>query len=446
MRKFLLKNKAFWVCIIFWVIITLIRLINHQPWYDEALAWILVKDFQFGSILESLKYEGHFFVWYLMLLPFAKLNLWYPYSMLFLNWIFCFLAVILLWQKAPFNNWLKALITFSFPFLALYPIVARCYAIGILLLFVLCAMYKDKLKHPIIYSIIIFFCANTSVIALIGAFCFGVILLFELLEKKNIKDFKYVTTIGLITIISLIIQVSKVSFDGLPAYKTVGADWSLLLQPFIWLPFALNVIFIIFCTIIFGYCLFNDKKVFCSLVVTNAFLLALFQYIYAGDFWHYVFIYVYLICACWIALDGNQITTLNKKIIATTLSLVSFCCIFYLRYEPRVFQAHSKDIANFVIENKFSNIISFSDLFYSAMPYLNKENIVLQRYGKNYDEKDFDKLYNVYNKNVKNYGIFKNCLEQEDLKKDKSFFKFTKVKSYNEVYCIYRIELIEKNK
>ena len=446
MRILLLKNKVFWICISFWVLITLLRLINHQPWFDEAWAWILTKNLHFGSILDSLKYEGHFFVWYLMLLPFAKLDLYYPYSMFFLNWFSCFLAIVLLWQKAPFNNWLKAFITFSFPFITLYPIVARCYAIGILLLFVLSAFYKDKLKHPIIYSIIIFFCANTSIIALIGAFCFGVILLIELIQKKNMKDLKYVSIIGLITAISIIMQVAKVSMENVPAYKVVGANWMILFYPFVWMPFILNVILILISIILFSYCLFKDKKVFYSLLITNIFILAFFQFVYMGDSWHYLFIYIYLICACWIATDENKITELNKKIIAVMLTIISFCYIFYLRFEPRVFRSYSKDIANFVIEHKTSNIISFSDLFIFILPYIDKHHIVMQRYGKNYDVKDFDTLYNLYNKNVENYGIFKGCQIYEDLKKDKLFFKFSKVKSYNERYCIYKIELIEKNK
>lgn len=439
-----MKNKIFWICIILWIVITLIRLINHQPWFDEAWAWTITKSFKFGSILETLKYEGHFFVWYFVILPFSKFDLWYPYSMLIMNWLFCFAAMCIMWIYAPFNNWLKGFITFSFPFLALYPVVARCYSIGILLLFVLCWLYKDKLKHPVIYSILIFFCANTSLMALFGAFAFGMILLFDLFKNKQYKDLKYVSTVGLITVISIIIQVAKVSMDNIPAVKLTGANWAILFYPFVWMPFIANLILIFCSLIIFCYCLYKDKKIFYSLLFINISMLAVFQFVYTGDIWHYMFIYIYLICAGWIVIDGNKITKLNKQGITIVLSVISFCFIFYLNYEPRVFQSHSKEIANFVIEHKNSNIISFSDLFISVIPYLSKQNITIQRYGKNYDKKIFDNLYNVYNKNIENYGIFKDCQNYEDLKKGKLFFKFIKVKNYEDKDCIYKIELIEK--
>ena len=123
-------SKGFWFCITFWIIFTLARVFTHQPWSDEANAWELARNFEFGSILESIKYQGHFFVWYFILLPFAKFDFAYPYSMLLINWAFCFAALVVLWRFAPFNSWIKGLMTFSFPFFTYYPVVARCYSIG----------------------------------------------------------------------------------------------------------------------------------------------------------------------------------------------------------------------------------------------------------------------------------------------------------------------------
>ncbi len=131
MELFKKQNWVMIISLLLWVTVTLIRVFNHSPWYDEAHAWTIAQELNLIEIIRLMRIEGHTFIWYLLLMPFAKTNFMYPYSMLLLNWLFCFIAILILWLKSPFNNWIKFLISFSFPFLALYPVVARCYAIGI---------------------------------------------------------------------------------------------------------------------------------------------------------------------------------------------------------------------------------------------------------------------------------------------------------------------------
>ena len=179
--------KKNWQTIIFlglWCGITFFNLFNHTPWYDEAHAWNIAQGLNFIEILDFMHIEGHTFLWYLCLMPFAKLNIGYPYSMLLINWLFCFTAILILWFKAPFPNWLKFLIAFSFPFLQYYPIVARCYSIGIMFLFLVAMYEKVKLKRPNLYAFLLVMLANTSVVALFGATILGALFLFELIKNK----------------------------------------------------------------------------------------------------------------------------------------------------------------------------------------------------------------------------------------------------------------------
>ena len=115
-KKNIMKvNKTAIIAIFLFAIITLLRVFNHIPWYDEAHAWTIAEQLNPVDMFWYVKSEGHLFLWSLLLMPFAKTNFLYPNSMLLLNWIFCLGAVCLLWWKAPFNNWIKFLITFSFP-------------------------------------------------------------------------------------------------------------------------------------------------------------------------------------------------------------------------------------------------------------------------------------------------------------------------------------------
>ena len=172
--------------ILLWCTITLIRVFHHSPWYDEAHAWLIAQELNLIEIIKLMKIEGHTFIWYLCLMPFAKTNFMYPYSMLLLNWLFCFIAILILWLKAPFNNLVKFLISFSFPFFAMYPVVARCYSLGIMFLFALAAMEKVKLNHPNWYALLLILCANTSVMAAVGATVFGGMFLYEMIKNKTL--------------------------------------------------------------------------------------------------------------------------------------------------------------------------------------------------------------------------------------------------------------------
>ena len=113
-------------------------------WEDESHFWTIVKHTNLFQLIDLMKVEGHFLLWYLCVMPFAKLDLWYPYPMLFLNWLFAVLALTVMWYKAPFNNLIKLCITFSAPFLSIYSISARCYSIGFLFLFLAMAVYNHN--------------------------------------------------------------------------------------------------------------------------------------------------------------------------------------------------------------------------------------------------------------------------------------------------------------
>lgn len=443
-----MKNKTFWVCICFWTIFTLLRVIFHQPWSDEANAWELVRNFHFGSIMDTIKYEGHFFVWYLILLPFAKLNFAYPYSMLLINWLFGFFTILTLWKYAPFNNFIKVAITFSFPFFAYYPIVARCYMVGILLLFILCAMYKNKLKYPIIFSILVFLCANTSLMACIGALFFGVILLFDLFKQKQYFDLKICSTIGFLCIITLLIQILNVQYAGVPSTKITGITKEIFLNPFVYFTPIVNAILLTIFTLGFGINLFKDKLVFNFLAITFGFLILFFQFCYCGDFWHWYFLYVYLICGCWIGFNREALTEKMKKSTTVLLCIISVLFIFDFKYEPRVFVSNSKILANFVKENKQAHFIYFDNVLNSTFPYLHDDNYFISYFqDKNRAKQtlEFEKVKSYIHLDKINYSIWANCDEIKEIKdKNENKITFSLEKNFQNRYCIYKTEYVEK--
>lgn len=449
-----MKNKAFWVCITIWIIITLIRLFNHQPWFDEANAWIIAQKAHFSQLFLLPKIEGHPFIWYLILMPFAKLNLAYPYSLLIINWLFCFGAVFLIWKYSPFNNFLKASISFSFPFFVLFPIVARCYAISIFLFFILAALFKKKSKHPIVYAGLIFICANTNVMAMIGAFCFGCFLIYDLIKFKQLKNLSITILWALLTFSILLVQYMGLNKTYTDERMTVGLNLNFFCNTFVF-PQLVNLIILIILVIGFGFVLFKSKKAFIFITICYTYLFSIFQFAYLGNEWHHYFVYIYLIIAVWLLLIDKTVKENIKKTATTLLIILSLFFTFDFRYRPLVFNSHSKDFAQFIEQNKQARFILFFGNFLAVVPYLdNIEEYDIYHYqtGLNINEKvkkirhndllTSEKVYNLLSKEKINYGFSEKSLNT--LFFDKHTIKFIPVKIYplrfNKKYYIYKIE------
>ena len=316
------------LCIFLWCVVTLIRVFNHFPWYDEVHAWTIAQDLNLIEIIKLMKYEGHTILWYLCLMPFAKFNIGYPYSMLLINWLFCFVAMLILWFKSPFNNWIKFFISFSFPFLGYLPVVARCYSIGIMFLFMLCALYKDRLKHPNWYALLLILCANTSVMALIGATILGAEFLYKLIREK-IKNY-YVFLILAIGIILVAIQLLSSSTNGIRTESFFGlssGNIDTLLKYFL---FSFNIKhLLVVCALFMLVVYFIVNKIFPKFLLFSFSLQSLiFVFVYSGNFWHYIFYYVYLIVGLWLVDDTFKKVKL-KFIPSFILGVISIYLVFF---------------------------------------------------------------------------------------------------------------------
>ena len=206
-------------------ILTLVLALFRAPFWDEAHAWMVSKSFGFFQLFFNIeKHEGHLFLWHLILMPFSKNNLFYPYSMILLNWIFCVFALVVFWNKAPFSVLEKSLITFSYPFVWYFGIVARCYSIGILFLFLILSFWKERLKRPYLISLLIILLANTSAMALVGAFSLGLIFLFDLIKERDYKKIVYSILILGFGAISVFVQLWGANYPDMASKKTVFQD------------------------------------------------------------------------------------------------------------------------------------------------------------------------------------------------------------------------------
>ena len=203
MKEFIKKNKINLVVMLCYSIITFIILLFHESWRDEAQAWLIARDLNIIDIFRQMKYEGHPVIWYLILVPFAKLGLPYIFVKI-VSWLICNIAVWLILKKAPFNTFIKILFIFSMPMIYLYPSISRSYCLIPLAITLVAIYFGQRHEKPIQYILSILFLANTHVImyGMVGI----LLLLFyieELIQnrKTNSKEQKKKVYISLIVII-----------------------------------------------------------------------------------------------------------------------------------------------------------------------------------------------------------------------------------------------------
>lgn len=203
MKEFLKKNKVNLIVMLCYSVISFIILLFHESWRDEAQGWLIARDLNILDIFRQMKYEGHPVIWYLILVPFAKLGL--PYvTVKIVSWIICNISVWIILKKAPFNIFVKILFIFSMPMLYLYPSISRSYCLIPLAIVLVAIYYKQRHEKPVQYILSILFLANTHVImyGMVGI----LLLLFYIEEliknrKTNNKEQKKKVYISLLVII-----------------------------------------------------------------------------------------------------------------------------------------------------------------------------------------------------------------------------------------------------
>lgn len=167
----------------------------HEPWRDEALAWVLGRDHSFLGLLAQLRYEGHPFLWMWICGVFAKLGLPYQSQTVF-HLLFVLGIVFIICFKSPFSSLFKTLILIGTPLLFSVNAVARTYAPSIFFILLVAWIYQDRYRKYILYAFSLFCMMQLNVYSFIVASgLFGgdvAALLIKVLKEKSMARFREV--------------------------------------------------------------------------------------------------------------------------------------------------------------------------------------------------------------------------------------------------------------
>lgn len=178
------------ITLIYAVLVTLLSSF-HEVWRDEVIPLSFVMEsHSLAQVFAKLHNFGHPGLWHI-LLYFSYQVFPHPIVLKILNGLICVVAIYVFLSKSPFSWSQKILFVAGFFPLYLYPVFNRNYGISMLLVFLLCACYRDRWRRMIPLSIILFLLANTHLHSLVTV---GAVVLSLLVELVFLGGWKEVPT------------------------------------------------------------------------------------------------------------------------------------------------------------------------------------------------------------------------------------------------------------
>jgi hypothetical protein len=161
---------------------------HHEPWADEAQAWLLARDASLWSIwTHLLHYEGSPGLWHTLLHILIGLGL--PYSAFnYVPAIFGCAGAWLVMRYSPFPLAIRLLLPFTFFLGYQYVVIARSYDLLPVLLFAAAMLYGRAERRPAVFAALLCLMAMLSAHGLILSGC--VVFSFAVFRWRSIGDFE----------------------------------------------------------------------------------------------------------------------------------------------------------------------------------------------------------------------------------------------------------------
>ena len=193
------------IILIIFICISLFVGYHHEPWVDEAQAWLIARDATVHDIIFKLaRYEGSPVMWQLILKVLISFKLQYKYYFV-ISTFFSSIGIYIILFKVKINNVYKILLPFTYFIGFQYTIIARNYSLLLPILAVIAMLFEERKNKVYLYN---FFVLLLSFVSLHSALLSGVLYSYQLIEvlkgiEKKEDIFKYKKEIISIIVISL---------------------------------------------------------------------------------------------------------------------------------------------------------------------------------------------------------------------------------------------------
>ncbi|HEX9669030.1 MAG TPA: hypothetical protein VGC93_06050 [Thermoanaerobaculia bacterium] len=184
MRASRSRSEAVFVAVALavYVLVTAFTAWHHEPYDNEADPWLVARDASLGELSRVTGHVGAPGLWYLLLMPLAKLGLPYE-AMRLLTLGLAWMAAAIVLCCAPWPRLTRALVVFSHFVLCEYAVLMRNTTLSMLLLFTAAALWRRRFERPLAFAVVVGLLANTNTLSLFIAATIGGLFLWDLLRR-----------------------------------------------------------------------------------------------------------------------------------------------------------------------------------------------------------------------------------------------------------------------
>lgn len=450
------NNSTIWIQLIIAVVITgfnIFMILCHESWRDEAQSWLIARDSNPLDIFNLTSVEGHPFLYFYILMPFAKLGL--PYvTANFISLVVMVIAMYVFIRYVDLHIVIKLLALCSPMFIYYYPVFARNYSLCGLFMILSMAMYHKKNERPIRFGIVLALLAQTHIIILGFVMVLSAVWLIEniliSINEKNIANQKLVYAgIGIVVCSGILLLLefrnvfSAMALDKKDSSSGESGNMSTILMLIIVTAILLGIVRIFI----------KNKNTYGAiliLLVSHVWELIVLL-IYQGHTWQ-IITWIYVLVFAFVMLNDKETAGKKKSKIITgvVLTVITIPAIISgYKIKPIIKDikgnySDSKSVAEYIDKNVEDDaVVIFNDEDYclAPIPYLKKNNfynIFTEKKASYIDRRnnlrhtltadEYKKAKeNVLSKNKNVYFLYSvksNMID--DIEKDLS--------SYNEVY------------
>ena len=325
------ERVPWWLVWLAYIVLVAFTTVHHEPWRDEAQAWLIARDLPLPDLFAQMAYEGSPALWHLLLVPFAKLGA--PYALMAaVHAALAVAAVGLLLARGPFPLWLEALLAFSFYLSYEYAAVARNYNLSLLLLCGLAVLHATRLARPMAYAVLVALLSNTNVHSL--ALAAGLALWFAVDARHAL--FGRARLIGALVIMAAGVAAAVAQLAGADRNAMVGAGFHfdpaapLIATRNAWLPGLpgatmpiAGAVMLLVASVLWRW----SRPALWVLIAGVGGLYAIFAFKHAGDLRHHGLILVFTVFALWLSWESLGVEGARRwrraLLVALGLTLVA---------------------------------------------------------------------------------------------------------------------------
>ncbi len=301
---------------------------HHEPWRDEADPWLLARDAGVITFFHRMGLAGTPGLWHTLLVPLARTGLPYGSQAVLHVIIAICTAAIILW-KAPFPFVLRVATIFSYYLSYEYSVVVRSYALGILLLVSVAALYPKRFERPVLFGLLVALLANSNTHSLIIAAMIGAGYVIEglLLRRRWLAGAAVMLIGGLAAAAQVYPPPDSIARGSVMLFTPQAVPMAVSAAFFPSFPFAGSAIAGAVVIGVAAFSLRRDRVPLLVLCGAYAGLAFLYTYKWIGGFRHTGFVLLVLLYALWTSTENDRSRLLAHVVLLVTL-IVSICATF----------------------------------------------------------------------------------------------------------------------